>query len=459
MVHMFSFDGLHIVNDTASGAVHVFDDVSYDIINEYARWKETNQTKDKDIFFDHIKSLFADKYSEKDIYEAWQEIKHLEDEGLLFSQDDYEQYASDLHEYRGIKALCLHVSHDCNMRCKYCFASTGDFGTGRLLMDEDTAKSAIDFLVENSAGRRNLEVDFFGGEPLMNFDVVKKTVEYARSIEAKKNKHFRFTITTNALALTDEKMKYINENFDNVVLSIDGRKEINDQMRKLPDGKGTYDFILDKIKKMVMLRGDKSYYVRGTFTHHNLDFAKDVLHLAGEGFKNISVEPVVAPKDMDYAITDSDLTVIMKEYEILTREYIKRREEGKGFNFFHFMIDLDQGPCIRRRLTGCGAGYDYIAVTPEGNIYPCHQFVGIDGFLMGNVKSKSLNREIANKFMNSNIYTKDECSKCWARYYCSGGCAANAYNFNGDINKPPLTGCEMAKKRIECSLWISAKER
>jgi len=375
---------------------------------------------------------------------------------LLFTKERYLEHESFKSRKPVVKALCLHISHDCNIRCEYCFASQGDFKGQRMLMDFDAGKKAIDFLLDNSGSRKNLEVDFFGGEPLMNFEVVKQIVTYARSKEIEYDKNLRFTITTNALALNEDTMKYINDNMYNVVLSIDGRKSVNDKMRSTISGEGTYSLIVDNITKMAKLRKEKNYYVRGTFTRHNLDFAHDVLHLADLGIKSLSIEPVVASPENDYAIREEDLDEVFKSYEYLAEQYVKRNKEGNGFSFFHYMIDLEQGPCIIKRITGCGAGAEYLAITPEGDIYPCHQFVGDDNFRIGSVHTGEISNKLYNEFSGAHVYNKEECNTCWAKFYCSGGCHANAYNFNKDIHIPYKIGCEMEKKRIECALWIKA---
>lgn len=446
MIHKFKMDDVMVVLDVNSGAVHIVDELVYDILDYYP-------SKDKE----EIVKMLKSKYSEDDIKVAFQEIDYLVENESLFSGDTYIDNSSFKNRKPVIKALCLHIAHDCNIRCEYCFASQGDFKGTRSLMSEEVGKQALDFLIENSGNRRNLEVDFFGGEPLLNFDVVKKLVDYGREREKETNKKFRFTLTTNGVLLNDEIIEYVNENMENIVLSIDGRKEINDKMRYTINGEGTYDIIIPKIKKMVEARKEKSYYVRGTFTKHNLDFANDVLHLADLGFKNTSVEPVVAEPGQAYELTEEDLPEILEHYEELAREIIKREKSGNGFNFFHFMIDLNQGPCVIKRLTGCGAGSEYLAITPEGDIYPCHQFVGDEKFMMGNVLTKFENRELGTKFSNAHVYNKEKCRECWAKFYCSGGCHANAYNFNNDINIPYELGCEMEKKRIECSLYIKVK--
>lgn len=447
MIHKFSMMGTNIVVDVNSGAVHVVDDISFDILDYY-----------KNFTAGEIKNKLAHKYNADEIDEALREIESLEAEGLLFYEDPYKEYVSSMDRKSVVKALCLHISHDCNLRCKYCFASTGNFGGQRNMMSLEVGKKAIDFLISESGNRKNLEIDFFGGEPMMNFDVVKGIIEYARQKEKEHNKNFRFTLTTNGLLLNDENIKYINENMQNIVLSIDGRKEVNDRMRIRIDGSGCYDDILPKFKYVAESRNQDNYYVRGTFTRENMDFSNDVLHLADEGFRQISVEPVVAAKDSGYDLREEDLPRLFEEYEKLAYEYVKRRKEGNWFNFFHFMIDLTQGPCIVKRLTGCGSGHEYLAVTPEGDIYPCHQFVGNEKFKMGNVKEGVLNRDIQNYFKNSNVYTKKECDSCWAKFYCSGGCAANSYNFHKDINTVYKVGCELEKKRVECALWIKAQE-
>jgi len=353
-----------------------------------------------------------------------------------------------------IKALCLHVSHDCNLRCRYCFASTGDFGTGhRMTMDFETAKKAIDFVVERSGKRRNIEIDFFGGEPLMAMDTVRRTVEYARSLEKEHDKCFRFTITTNGMLLNDENIAYINQEMSNVVLSLDGRPAVNDHMRPTPGGQGSYDIIVPKFQKLVSGRGTKDYYVRGTFTRENLDFAQDVMHLADLGFKHVSVEPASGPAEDPFAIREEDLEQVEREYEELARRLLDRE---KPVNFFHFNVDLEQGPCVIKRLRGCGAGCEYVAVTPEGDIYPCHQFVGKEKYKMGSVLDGTLDLRVSEQFSNLNIYTREDCKECWARFYCSGGCSASNLIVNGDIKKPNRTACEMQRKRLECAIALQA---
>ena len=374
---------------------------------------------------------------------------------ILFSKDEYEKFA-DMMTSAPIKAMCLHIAHDCNLRCGYCFAAQGDFGHGRKLMPVEIGKKAIDFLIEHSRGRHNLEVDFFGGEPLMNFDAVKEVVRYARSLEGKYNKNFRFTTTTNGLLLDDDNIDFINREMNNVVLSIDGRKEVNDRLRYTPNGKGSYDVIVPKFKKLVEQRGDKEYYVRGTFTKYNLDFSNDVEHLYQEGFDQISVEPVIADHKIPYALTEEDLPRIYDEYDHLAQKMITRKKAGKCYNFFHFMIDLDQGPCAIKRLRGCGCGNEYVAVTPEGDIYPCHQFVGFEDWKMGNLLDGTFDTERKEQFARANVYTKEACRNCWAKFYCSGGCNANNNEFTGDILKPYKLSCDLEKKRLECAIMIKA---
>ena len=447
MIHKYTMFGTNIVADVNSGAIHEVDDITYDILDYF-------EDNDKDYIIDKLKS----KYDEKEIREAYDEINELKEQGLLYSEDIYEKYIPKWNKNHVVKALCLHISHDCNLRCKYCFAGTGNFGGKRMNMPKEVGIKAIDFLVSQSGNRKNLEVDFFGGEPLLNFDTVKAIVEYGRSIEEKYNKHFNFTITTNGVLLNDDIKEYINKHMGNVVLSIDGRKETNDRMRYRIDGTGSYDTILPKFKDMAESRGQDKYYVRGTFTRENLDFSKDVLHLADEGFKQVSVEPVVAAKDTGYDLRQEDLPYLFNEYENLAKECLERRKNGKWFNFFHFMIDLTQGPCIAKRLSGCGSGSEYLAITPEGDIYPCHQFVGNEDFKMGNVLKGEFNKDIQSQFGQCNVYTKEECKKCWAKFYCSGGCAANSYQFKNTINSVYDIGCELERKRVECAIWLKSQE-
>lgn len=451
MIHKFRMHNKNIVLDVNSGAVHELDDLAYELLDCFGE-------ADEDIL-----AGFSTKYEKQDVLEALKELRELKDKGRLFSEDDFEaELAAHMavnNRMPVVKALCLHIAHDCNLRCRYCFASTGDFGTKRTLMPAETARRAIDFLIEKSGSRRNLEVDFFGGEPLLNFEAVKQTVEYARKRERGTGKNFRFTITTNAVLLNEDHKKFINENMGNVVLSIDGRPEVNDRMRTRIDGGGTYSDILPKIKDMADSRGQDRYYVRGTFTRENLDFSRDVLHLADLGFKQISVEPVVAARDTGFDIRREDLPQLFDEYERLVLEYVGRHKASKGFNFFHFMMDLDHGPCALKRLKGCGSGHEYLAVTPEGDLYPCHQFVGMEQFKMGNVKnSTDIDMTIRDMFAEQTIYSKPDCKECWAKFFCSGGCAANAWQFNNCLDKPYEIGCELERKRVECALWAKVME-
>lgn len=449
MIHKFSMNGYNIVLDVNGGAVHVLDDVAYDLLDFY-------KEKSKEEILEILKS----KYQEEKINEAYEEILNLEKEGLLYTEDTYQYHPSFVHRETVVKALCLNVAHDCNLKCKYCFAAQGDFGGEKELMSFEVGKAAIDYLIANSGSRKNLEIDFFGGEPLMNFEVVKQLVDYGRSVEKDYNKNIRFTITTNGVLLNDEIIDYINENMHNVVLSLDGRKEVNDNMRPTLNDKGSYDITLPRFKKLVEKRAkDKYYYIRGTFTRDNLDFSKDVIHFADLGFKLTSVEPVVGDESNPYALREEDLPKIFEEYEKFAVEYADRQLQGDGFKFFHFMIDLNQGPCVIKRITGCGAGNEYLSVTPNGDIYPCHQFVGNEEFKMANIFDEEivLPENLKNMFREAHVYTKEECKQCWNKFYCSGGCHANAINFNNDISKPYELGCEMQRKRTECSIMIQAK--
>ncbi len=450
MIHCFKLKGFNIVLDVHTGGVHIVDDITYEILNNISLPLDEN-CKER-----VIKTLKG-KYSKNELEECFDEIVELYNDGILFSDDDYEKFA----EYAvasPIKAMCLHIAHDCNLRCKYCFASTGDFGVGRKLMDYDTGKAAIDFLLEKSGNRKNLELDFFGGEPLMNFDIVKQVVEYARKKEKEFGKTFRFTITTNGILLTDDKIDFINKEMSNVVLSIDGRKEINDRMRVRVDGTGSYDAIIDKYISLVSKRDkSKDYYVRGTYTKYNLDFSNDVIHLYERGFDQVSVEPVMGSETEPYVITEEDLDKINNEYDILVDKLSEIRENGGFCNFFHFMLDLNQGPCAIKRLRGCGSGNEYVAVTPEGDIYPCHQFVGIEKFKMGNLHDKTFDMSKKNMFARTHIYAKEDCKDCWAKFYCSGGCNANNYLYEGDILKPHKLSCKIQKKRLECAILMSVK--
>ena len=451
MIHKFRMHEKNIVLDVNSGAVHLLDDLTYGLLEYFSEDEE------------HLVKRFSDNYSREEVLEALSELKELKEDGQLFSEDVFEEYlaahTANIATKPVVKALCLHIAHDCNLRCKYCFAATGDFGTSRTLMSAEIGKKAIDFLIEKSGSRRNLEVDFFGGEPLLNFDAVKQIVEYALEKGSEASKNFRFTLTTNAVLLNEEHKQFINKYIGNIVLSIDGRPEVNDRMRFRVDGRGTYKDILPKIKDMADSRDQDRYYVRGTFTRENLDFSQDVLHLADLGFKQISVEPVVAAKGTGFDIRQEDLPELFNEYESLVLEYVNRFKTSQGFNFFHFMLDLDHGPCALKRLKGCGSGHEYLAVTPEGDLYPCHQFVGMNDFKMGNVNNGSdINLAIRDMFVKQTIYSKPDCKQCWARFFCSGGCAANAWQFNNCLDKPYAIGCELERKRVECALWAKVME-
>ena len=448
MVHQYKNNGYDIVLDVNSGAIHVVDDVTYDVIALYE-----GHTREE------IVNSLRERYPETEVEEALDEVQMLVDNEELFTKDTYENYIMDFKKRPTVvKALCLHIAHDCNLACQYCFAEEGEYHGRRALMSFEVGKKALDFLIANSGNRRNLEVDFFGGEPLMNWQVVKDLVAYGREQEKLHDKKFRFTLTTNGVLLNDEVMEFCNREMGNVVLSIDGRKEVHDKMRPFRKGAGSYDLIVPKFQQFAESRHQDKYYVRGTFTHYNLDFSEDVLHLADLGFKQISVEPVVAEPKEPYAIREEDLPKLFEEYDKLAVEMIRRHKSGEDFNFFHFMIDLEGGPCVAKRLSGCGSGTEYLAVTPWGDFYPCHQFVGNEKVLLGNVDEGILNTDIRDEFKCCNVYAKEKCRKCFARFYCSGGCAANAYNFSGDICGAYDIGCELQKKRIECAIMIKAAE-
>ena len=452
MIHQYKLNGYNIVLDTYSGGVHSVDDLSYDIIELMDKGTERKE----------IKKEMLKKYSglkESDIEETFGEIDNLIENGRLFTEDNFKGQNLDLKKRDSvIKALCLHIAHTCNLNCEYCFAGQGKYHGEDALMSFEVGKQALDFLVKNSGTRKNLEVDFFGGEPLVNFDVVKRLVAYARSIEKETGKHFRFTLTTNGVLLDDDVIDFLNKEMNNVVLSLDGRKEINDAKRKRLDGKGSYDIIVPKFQNFVKKRGDKEYYIRGTFTRNNLDFTNDIFHMLDLGFKELSMEPVVSKPDTEYALREEDLSLIYEQYEILAKEMIKRRREGNPFTFYHYMIDLSGGPCIYKRITGCGSGTEYLAVTPNGDFYPCHQFVGDKNFLMGNVRDGITNTKLRDEFKLCNVYSRKECENCWAKLYCSGGCAANSFHTTGSINGVYEYGCKLFKKRIECAIMVKIAE-
>ena len=454
MVHQYKLNGYNIVLDTASGSVHTVDEVAYDIIEMYKSHTE-----------DEIINTILERYgnmpdvTREDIELCIDDIRSLEEAGKLFSEDKYESLAYNYkNNSKVVKALCLHVAHTCNLNCSYCFASQGKYHGDRALMSFEVGKQAFDFLIANSGTRRNLEVDFFGGEPSLNFEVVKQLVEYARSIEGKYNKNFRFTYTTNGMILTDEMMEFINKEMHNVVLSLDGRREVNDHFRRDYSGKGSYDTIVPNFKRLVESRNNQGYYVRGTYTHNNVDFTNDIIHMADLGFTELSMEPVVCPPGDPYALTEEDLPKLFEQYEILAKEMIKRKREGRPFTFYHYMLDLKHGPCIYKRITGCGSGTEYMAVTPWGELYPCHQFVGDEKYSLGNIWDGVKNTAVQDEFRGCNSYSRPECRDCWAKLYCSGGCAANAYHATGSINGVYKYGCELFKKRIECAVMLQVAE-
>lgn len=449
MLHLYQNSGMNIVIDVNSGAIHVVDEITYEFLQ---LWQESGEN----LAVGTMKKRHPNLESE--IEDCHKEILEAIENGDLFSEDNYEPHIKDFTARPTVvKALCLHISHDCNLACKYCFAEEGEYHGGkRELMSLEVGKKALDFLVANSGSRRNLEVDFFGGEPLMNWDVVKELVAYGRSLEKENDKNFRFTLTTNGVLLNDDILEFANKEMANIVLSIDGRKKIHDMMRPFRKGAGSYDIIVPKFQQVAESRNQERYYVRGTFTRNNLDFSEDVLHLASLGFKQISVEPVVAKETDSYALREEDLPKLFDEYDKLTAEMIRRHGTDEEFNFFHFMIDLEGGPCVYKRLSGCGSGTEYLAVTPTGDLYPCHQFVGNTDFKLGTVDEGVTNKEYVDKFKHCNVYAKPKCKECFARFYCSGGCAANAYNFTGDITGCYDVGCELQKKRIECAIAIKA---
>ena len=452
MIHQFKLNGYNIVLDICSGAVHAVDDIAYDIISMY----ETNSKED-------IIKAMCDKYlsredvTEKDIDECFEQVTELKNQGKLFVPDTFAPMAGELKRKTSgvIKALCMHIAHTCNLNCSYCFASQGKYHGERALMSFETGKRALDFLVENSGTRRNLEVDFFGGEPLMNFEVVKQLVAYARSIEKEKNKHFRFTLTTNGVLIDDDVIDFANREMSNVVLSLDGRKEIHDRFRVDYAGNGSFDKIVPKFQKLVDARGHKDYYMRGTFTHANPDFLKDIQAMLDLGFTELSMEPVVCAKGDEGELLESDMPILFDQYEKLSELMIKREKEGKPFTFYHYMIDLSGGPCIYKRISGCGSGTEYMAVTPWGDLYPCHQFVGDEKFKLGDIWNGVDNKEIQNEFESCNVYAREDCKDCWAKLYCSGGCAANAYHATGSVKGIYEYGCRLFRKRMECAISVA----
>lgn len=452
MIHQYKMNGYNIVLDVESGCIHTVDDVAYDIIELY-EYKPMEE----------ISKIITQRYNvtEADVLEVFEELEILRKEHKLFTEDIFSSQADLFKERQSVvKALCLHVAHACNMTCSYCFAGKGEYHGEKALMSYDVGKRALDWLIEHSGSRKNLEVDFFGGEPLLNLEVVKKLVAYGRSREAECGKRFRFTLTTNGLLLDDDIIEFANREMSNVVISLDGRKYINDRMRRTHENEGTYEAILPAFKKLAESRGQKNYYMRGTYTHYNTDFTNDILHMADLGFKELSIEPVVAPPDAPYALTEEDLPKLLSEYERLACEMLDRKREKKDrdFTFYHYMIDLEGGPCIVKRISGCGVGTEYMAVTPSGDFYPCHQFVGDDKFLLGNVWDGITNHTACNQFKECNIYSHSECRDCFAKLYCSGGCAANAYHTTGSVSGVYDMGCQLHKKRIECAIMLKVAE-
>ena len=455
MIHQYKLGGVNIVLDVNSGAVHTVDDVAYDMIARF-------ETEEKDALIDAVYTAYKDAegVTKEDVAECWEEIAELKAAGKLFQPDTFRPMAGELKARTSgvVKALCLHVAHTCNLNCEYCFASQGKFHGERALMSFETGKAALDFLVAHSGSRRNLEVDFFGGEPLMNFGVVKELVAYARSIEKEAGKHFRFTLTTNGVLIDDDVIDFANRECANVVLSLDGRKEIHDHFRVDRNGKGSFDAIVPKFQKLVEKRGGKNYYMRGTFTHRNPDFLKDIETMLDLGFTELSMEPVVCAPEDPYALTQEDLPVILEQYEKLAELMIRRRKEGRPFTFYHYMIDLKGGPCIYKRISGCGSGTEYMAVTPWGDLYPCHQFVGEEQYKLGDVWHGVDNTAAQEEFAACNVYAREECADCWAKLYCSGGCAANAFHATGSVRGVYKYGCELFKKRMECAIMMQVAQ-
>ena len=453
MVHQYKLNGYNMVLDTCSGSVHVVDEVAYDMIALYPT------TSKEDIIEKMLQTYgHREDVTREDLTVCMQDIQTLVDNKKLYTPDTYEPLAGNFKAKSGnvVKALCLHVAHTCNLNCSYCFASQGKYHGDRALMSFEVGKQALDFLMENSGTRHNLEVDFFGGEPLMNWDVVKQLVAYARSVEKERGKNFRFTLTTNGVLIDDDVIEFANKEMSNVVLSLDGRKEIHDATRVDYAGKGSYDKIVPKFQKLVESRGGKGYYMRGTFTHQNPDFTKDVFHMADLGFTELSMEPVVCAADDPMALTPADIEIVKEQYEILAKDMIAREKAGKPITFYHYMIDLTEGPCIYKRISGCGSGTEYMAVTPWGDLYPCHQFVGEEAYKLGDIWNGVTNDDLREEFRACNAYARPECKDCWAKLYCSGGCAANAYHATGRIQGIYEPGCELFKKRIECAIMMKA---
>ena len=454
MVHQYKLNGYNIVLDTCSGSIHVVDDVAYDLIALYRDRSE-----------EEILSQLLDKYgsrpdvTEEELRACLEDVRALEKAGKLFSPDTFQPLAFDFKNRSAVvKALCLHVAHTCNLNCSYCFASQGKYHGGRALMSFEVGRRALDFLIENSGSRVNLEVDFFGGEPLMNWDVVKELVAYARTQEEPHNKKFRFTLTTNGMLIDDDVIDFANREMHNVVLSLDGRKEIHNRLRVDYAGQGSYDRIVPKFRELVERRGGKGYYMRGTFTHANPDFTRDLFHMADLGFDQLSMEPVVCAPSDPAALTEEDLPIVLEQYEILAKEMLRREKEGRPITFYHYMLDLTGGPCIYKRISGCGSGTEYMAVTPWGDLYPCHQFVGEEAYKLGDIWQGVTNTAVRDEFKACNAYARPACADCWAKLYCSGGCAANAYHASGSIKGVYDYGCELFRKRIECAVMMKAAQ-
>lgn len=459
MIHQYQNNGYYIVLDVNSGSVHVVDKLAYDVIESLEKENpyHTKETLQDTGTLEHLEQCFKGIYTPTELREVLEAVSQLTEEGQLFTRDIYEDYIGEVRQRKTVvKALCLHIAHDCNLACRYCFAEEGEYHGRRALMSYDVGRKALDFLVANSGNRRNLEVDFFGGEPLMNWQIVKQLVAYGRELEKAYDKHFRFTLTTNGVLLNEEVQDFVNREMDNVVLSLDGRKEVNDKMRPFRNGKGSYDLIVPKFQKLADSRNQERYYVRGTFTRENLDFSEDVLHFFDLGFRQISIEPVVGEESDPYAIRREDLPKIFEQYDRLAKVMVDREREGRGFTFFHFMLDLEGGPCVAKRLSGCGSGTEYLAVTPWGDLYPCHQFVGQEEFLMGNVDEGVTRPDIAEEFRSCSVYSKEKCRDCFAKFYCSGGCMANSYKFHHTIHDTYDLSCEMERKRVECAIMIKA---
>ena len=461
MIHQYQNNGYNIVLDVNSGCVHVVDEPGYEVIACLKRMNEnqTVQTLKEESTWDQLKDELEGKYSEEELRDILDDVTELTANGQLFVVDTYEPFIGEVIKRKTVvKALCLHIAHDCNLACKYCFAEEGEYHGRRALMTYEVGKKALDFLIANSGTRRNLEVDFFGGEPLMNWQVVKDLVAYGREQEKLHDKHFRFTVTTNGVLLNDDIQEFINKEMDNVVISLDGRKEVNDRMRPFRNGKGSYDLLLPKFQEFAKKRAGKSYYVRGTYTHNNTDFTNDIFHMADLGFTELSMEPVVCAPDDPYALTYDDLPILFEQYEILAKEMLKREKEGRPLTFYHYMIDLTGGPCIYKRISGCGSGTEYMAVTPWGDLYPCHQFVGDEKYKLGDIFNGVSNTKIQDEFKLCNAYARPDCKDCWARLYCSGGCAANAYHATGSITGIYEYGCELFRKRMECAIMMKVAE-